>query len=365
MKKANSSNSHTLILKILEEARWCPSPDNIQPWQFKLLTETSFEIHCTDQSDWMVYDINGHVTWLTIGFLFETLNITALEFGYEIQYTKLNENTNQTIIFNAQLLTTTQGKSTLFSSIKSRSVQRKPMGSKPLTQTEKNELLACIPKEFSLQLFEAFTEKLQIGKLLYGNSTTRYMMKEGYHVHSKVIDWQQGNEYFSETKIPPKSLGVDPITTALTKWALADWSRFHFIERYLAGTVWAKFLMDFCTSITCSGHFLLTYKKPIETLDEFIESGKVIMRLWLTFEHLGLGFQPEYTPIMFAEMVRNNIDFSQDIRTMNNVKMMNNQLEAFLGEKNTLNSAYLARYGRSTSVKSRSIRKPLVELLIK
>ncbi len=364
MKNNSSSNPHNLVLKILEEARWCPSPDNIQPWRFKLLTETSFEIHCKDQSDWMVYDINGHVTWLSLGFLFETLNITALELGYEVQYTKLTQSAEQTIIFNAQLIPTTKNKSALFTSIKSRSVQRKPMGLKTLTLIEKNELLTCIPNEFSIHFFEKTSQKFKIGKLLYGNSTTRYIMEEGYRVHSKVIDWHKGNEQFSATKIPPKSLGIDPITTALTKWALADWSRFHFIEKYLAGTVWAKFLMDFCTSIRCSGHFLLTYNKPIETLEEFVESGQVVMRLWLTFEKLGLGFQPEYTPIMFAEMVRKNIQFSQNTKAMKNVKKMDDKLKYFIGEKNTFNSVYMARYGRSSVASSRSIRKPLSELLL-
>ena len=40
------------IKKILEQAIWCPSPDNLQPWQFKIIDEHSFEIHCKDASDW-------------------------------------------------------------------------------------------------------------------------------------------------------------------------------------------------------------------------------------------------------------------------------------------------------------------------
>ena len=365
MNNSEALNTSHIILSILEEAIWCPSPDNIQPWRFKIVNDTCFEIHCKDASDWMVYDITGHVTWLTLGFLFETLDITAAEFGYSLNYNKLVPNPHKTIIFNVQLQNNHTEKSLLFSSIKTRSVQRKLMGSKKLTIEEKKTLKTCIPEHFTLHIFESFTERFNIGKLLYGNSTTRYMMKEGYDVHSKVIDWEKGNEQFSTTKIPPKSLGVDPITTALTKWALAKWSRFHIIEKYLAGTVWAKFLMDFCTSIRCSGHFLLTSNKTPETLEEFIESGKVAMRLWLTCEKLGLGFQPEYTPIMFAEMVRNNITFSKDLRTMKHVVTMDKKFKKLIGEGNVINSAYLARFGRSERATARSTRKNLTDLLIK
>lgn len=357
-------NTNNLILTILDQARWCPSPDNIQPWRFKIIDDKSFEIHCKDASDWMVYDITGHVTWLTLGFLFETLNISASECGYTLHYQKAESPASHTTIFNVQLNNNNTTKNMLFAAIKTRSVQRKFMGSKKLTTEEKEALKACIPEHFSLHIYEKLSERFNIGKLLYGNSTTRYMMKEGYDVHSKVIDWEKGNEQFSTTKIPPKSLGVDPITTALTKWALAKWSRFHIVEKYLAGTVWAKLLMDFCTSIRCSGHFLLTSNKTPETIEEFIESGQVAMRLWLTCEQLELGFQPEYTPIMFAEMVRNNIPFSKDSRTMKNALTMDDKFKALIGEENVTNSAYFARFGRSKPATARSIRKPLTDLLI-
>lgn len=356
--------NNNIILTILDQARWCPSPDNIQPWRFKIINDTCFEIHCKDASDWMVYDITGHVTWLTLGFLFETLDISATELGYNLSYQKIESTSPQHTTFNVQLANSSTKSHVLFSSIKTRSVQRKLMGSQKLTIQEKEILQACIPNHFTLHIFESFIDRFNIGKLLYGNSTTRYMMKEGFDVHSKVIDWQKGCEQFSTTKIPPKSLGVDPITTALTKWALAKWSRFHIVEKYFAGTVWAKFLMDFCTSIRCSGHFLLTNNKTPETIEEFIESGKVAMRLWLTCEKLGLGFQPEYTPIMFAEMVRNKITFSTDTSTMQNAVTMDNKFKTLIGEENVRNSAYFSRFGRSKPATARSIRKPLADLLI-
>ena len=86
-------------------------------------------------------------------------------------------------------------------------------------------------------------------------------------------------------------------------------------------------------------------------------------RSWIRF--LGLGFQPEYTPIMFAEMIRNNITFSKDTRTMKNALKMDNQFNALVGKKSVTKSAYFARFGRSKQPTSRSIRKPLHELLIK
>ncbi|MBO9491833.1 hypothetical protein J7384_15850 [Endozoicomonas sp. G2_1] len=354
------------ILQILDSARWCPSPDNLQSWKFKIISETSFEIHCRDESDWMVYDLNGHVSWLTIGLLFETIDISAKQHGFNTRYEKRpNGDDQQLTIF---LVTLTADEITsqhpLFNAIKTRSVQRKLMGSKPLSEREKLAFEQCLPTGFELTWFESSSEKKKIGKLLYGNSHTRYVMKEGYDVHSKIIDFRKGYETFSPTKIPPKSLGVDPITQALTKWAMKSWSRFHFVEKYLFGTVWAKFRLDYLTAIKCSGHFLLTKTETDKSLDDFIETGRVVMRLWLTAETLGLGCQPEYTPIMFAEFQREGINFSTDARALQNASTMDEQFKGLVGEEKVRTCAFLARIGRSSAPTSRSVRKELSDLLI-
>lgn len=355
-----------LINNILEQARWCPSPDNLQPWRFKIIDDLSFEIHCKDESDWMVYDINGHVTWLTIGFLLECIDISASAHSATCSFRQCESSNAQVTIFNVTLtIDSNLKKNDLYDFIPSRSVQRKPMGTKKLTNDEKTLLAAQLTNDFTLHWFETLSEKYQVAKLLYGNSTTRYTMKEGYDVHSKVIDWRKGYEQHSPTKIPPKSLGVDPITVALTKWALAKWERFYVIERYFAGTVWAKFNMDFLTAIFCSGHFLLTRNTTATTLTDFIDSGRTIMRLWLTCEKIGLGFQPEHTPVMFAELQRNGTAFSKDERATANAKKMDDKFKYLVGEQQVATSVYLARVGRSKPPTARSVRKELQELIIK
>jgi hypothetical protein len=353
------------IKRILETALWTPSPDNLQPWRFKIINESSFEIHCKDESDWMVYDKNGHVTWLCIGFLFECIDIAAAEFAFKTQYEQQTSNHQQKTIFKVNLIADASiVQSPLFKLIPSRSVQRKPMSMKKLSAEEKQLLNSVIPEGFSIHWCESFSQKWAIGKLLFGNSYTRYAMKEGYDVHSKVIDWRKGYEEFSPTKIPPKSLGIDPLTVALTKWALAKWQRFHIIEKYFAGTVWARFLMDFQTSIRCSGHFLLTKETTATSLQDFIDSGRVVMRFWLTCQQLGLHFQPEHTPVMFSELIRNNTSFTDDLRANKNAKIMDDTFKKLFGRDLVKRSVYLARVGHAKAPTSRSMRKQLNELII-
>ena len=67
------------------------------------------------------------------------------------------------------------------------------------------------------------------------------------------------------------------------------------------------------------------------------------MRLWLTAETLGLGCQPEYTPIMFAEFQREGINFSTDARALQNASTMDEQFKGLVGEEKVRTCAFLAR----------------------
>jgi len=56
---------------VLDHGRWAPSGDNMQPWRFKLLDNSHFDIHGFDTRKHCVYDLNGHASQLALGMLLE------------------------------------------------------------------------------------------------------------------------------------------------------------------------------------------------------------------------------------------------------------------------------------------------------
>ena len=70
----------TLIEKIIENARWAPSGDNMQTWRFESIDEKHFVVHGSDTRDHCVYDLQGHASQLAIGTLLENIAIAAREF---------------------------------------------------------------------------------------------------------------------------------------------------------------------------------------------------------------------------------------------------------------------------------------------
>jgi molybdopterin/thiamine biosynthesis adenylyltransferase len=359
-KSVQSEQLLTLAEQVLDYARWAPSGDNTQCWRFELLSETSFIIHANDTREHVVYDLDGHSSHLAHGILLETLAIAASKFAHKVNIESDLTN-DKALKFTVKLEhDTTISENPLVPYIKTRAVQRRSMGTQKLTIAEKKLLESTLPVGFHLQWFESFDDKLAIAKLNFTNAKTRLTMKEAFAVHKEIIEWKA---QFSETKIPEQALGVDWATARLMQWMFHSWKRIEFANKYFAGTLMPRIQLDFIPSLKSCAHFALQAEKPLTTTEEYVEAGKVLQRLWLTTAKLGLGFQPEQTPVIFARYLNNRISFTQNRAVIQNAEKGKNMFESIV--RNSDNTVFLARVGRSELPKSRSTRLPLNKLIIK
>lgn len=348
--------------KVLEYARWAPSGDNTQCWRFKLDpdNEMAFTIDAYDTRDHVVYDKDGHASHLAHGMLLETLCIGASDYGLEAEIeSDLSDESH--IQFHVTLKENSKiTPSSLVPYIKTRTVQRRPMGSRELTQAEKTELEASLPDNFDIQWFESFEEKLAIAKLNFRNAKTRLTMKEAFYVHQEIIDW---GKQFSETKVPEQALGVNWITARLMQPLFKSWERMQFANNFLAGTILPRIQLDFIPSLRSSAHFAILAKEEPKSVAEYIEAGRAIQKFWLTSAKLGFGFQPEQTPVIFASFLRNNIEFTETQSVIDNAQKGKALFDTIVTDSDK--AVFLGRIGRSASPKSRSTRRPLSELIVK
>ena len=350
----------TIIEQILDYARWAPSGDNTQCWRFEIISDDTFVIHATDTRNNVVYDLNGHSSHLAHGILLETLEIVASKFGITL-IIKTDLTDDQQIKFTVLLKKAENlSEHPLVPFIKIRSVQRRAMGTRKLSDREKVELDKCLPVGYSIQWFESFSEKLAIAKLNFCNAKTRLTMKEAFVVHKEIIEWKV---QFSETKIPEKALGVDWITARLMQWMFKSWKRIEFANKYLAGTWMPRVQLDFIPSLKSSAHFAILADTKPTTAAEYITAGRVVQKFWLTCTKLGLGFQPEQTPVIFSNYLINDINFTSDKKVIENAKKGRARFEEIVC--NSSHTVFLGRIGRSQVATSRSIRLPLDKLIIK
>jgi len=357
--QVNESKPLTLAEKVLEQARWAPSGDNAQCWRFELTDDNSFVIHANDTRDHVVYDLDGHSSHLAHGILLETIDIVASQYGLTPQVTA-NLSNEELLKFEVTLIEDGNCiQSDLVPFIETRRVQRRAMGTRALTEVEKSKLESCLPEGFSVQWFESSSDKMAMAKLNFCNAKTRLTMKEAFSVHKEIIEWKA---QFSETKIPEQALGVDWLTARLMQWMFKSWNRIEFANKYLAGTFMPRIQLDFIPSLKSSAHFAISANKKPTTVAEYIVAGRAIQTFWLTTAKLGLGFQPEQTPVIFAKYLNNDLKFTEDNDVIKNAKKGKDMFEKLVN--NSENTVFMGRVGRSELPKARSTRLPLEKLII-
>src|SRR3569623_1684011 len=99
--------------------------------------------------------------------------------------------------------------------------------------------------------------------------------------------------------------------------------------------------------------------------EDYLAAGRALQRVWLTATRLGLQLQPEMTPLIFAEYVRNDLRFTTHEPGWLSAKRESAQLPRLLGPETCARAMFMGRIGAGPAPQARSVRLPLEELLIK
>lgn len=349
------------IWQILDLARWAPSGDNTQPWRFEIINEQHVVVYGHDTRHWCIYDLQGHASQLALGGLLETILIAASAHGMAASAQRRLTSSDDHPIFDVRLTPHQGSTDPLIPCITSRSVQRRPMRTRPLSAKEKEALEASVGSNFSVRWLEGWGYKFRTASLLFNNAKLRLTIPEAHAVHKQVIQW--GARY-SDDRMPGDSIGLDPITARLSRWLMHSWQRVDFFNTYLAGTLTPRIELDFVPALACAAHFVIAHKTAGgSTIDDYVAAGRAMQRFWLTAESLGLRLQPEMTPLIFSAYAREKIHFSGTTGASEHASRLAAQLSRLIGEDYSVRAVFMGRIGNASPAKSRSLRLPLDRLI--
>ncbi|MFT4582962.1 MAG: hypothetical protein ACI915_005068 [Gammaproteobacteria bacterium] len=351
------------IEPILELARWAPSGDNTQPWRFEIVDERHVIIHGFDTRSHCVYDLRGRASQLSIGVLLQTIKIAATKYQLRCEISRQTSAPEIAPCFDVRFVDDSNAvPDALVDSIEKRATQRRPMNWRSLSPSDKQQLSDAAGPNYSIEWWTLPAEKFRIARLLLKNARLRLITPEAFEVHRSVIEW---NAQFSETRIPDRALGLDPVGLRLTQWAMQDWTRMNLINSIPGGTLVSRLQLDFIPSLFCSGHFALIATKRPETIDDFIDAGMAVQRVWLQLTALERWMQPEMTPLIFSGYLHDKIDFTVQDRAVSLATALKNEFEGIVGKSKCERAVWMGRIGSSNGPQSRSIRQPLSALQTK
>lgn len=354
-------NDSSVLHKILDLARWAPSGDNTQPWRFEILAADHVVVHGFDTREHCVYDLDGHPSQIALGALLETAAVAASAAGLRMQAERRLGLPDTQPTFDLRFHTDpTITLDPLIDQIERRSVQRRSLSTRPLTDQEKTQLADALPKGYQLHWVEGRAAKWQAALLMFHSAKLRLTTPEAYRVHRDIIEW---NCRHSTNKVPDHALGVDPATMRLMRFVLKRWERVQFFNRYMAGTWAPRLQMDLLPSLLCAGHYALYAEHPPRSVDDYVAAGRAMQRLWLQLTAMNLLMQPEITPLVFARYAREGRCFSTIDGSSAAASLVKTGLERLLGREVADKAVFLGRVGEGAWPESRSLRIPLDQLM--
>lgn len=358
-------SNHSDLEKILELARWTPSGDNHQPWRFEIKNASEIIIHAEDDYDTDCYDFSGLPTMLACGMLLENIRIAATLYQRNVTWNYLDVG-NHKHQFNIKLShDDKQPVDPLANFIFLRSVDRRRFRLSSLTQKEKNILNSSITNHFHVRWFESTRQKWEMTKLNILSTNIRLRIPELYDIHRKVIDFEHS---YSENAIPINATGMGTLSKAAMKWAMKRSSRMNFLCKYLGATYSAALELDIIPGIFSGAHFAILPNKNLTNLplsEQYLLTGQAMQKFWLTATKLGLVLQPTFTTLAFVYYTNNQIKFTKDLSLIEKATQLTKKFkETFFDDA----VFFTGRIGRALTPQpstSRSVRKPLADLMIK
>jgi sulfur-carrier protein adenylyltransferase/sulfurtransferase len=349
------------LAEVLDLARWAPSGDNTQPWRFAVEAEDRVAVYGHDTRMRCIYDLDGHASQFSLGALLETIALAATRFGLGTQIQRRQGSPDERPIFDVTFRhDAARTEDTLVSQIRERRVQRRRLRLRDLTEREKRALENAVEPGFQMSWWEGWKGRGKFAWLNFANAKLRLTVPEAYRVHSDIIEW---DAELSADRIPDAALGASAPTLKLMRWAMKSWGRIDFLNRYLAGTLAPRVELDLVPGFACAAHCVLVARRAPEGLEDYVAAGRALQRFWLTATSLGLQFQPEYTPLVFARYSREDVPFTTSARGIEQARATRIALDRLLGPDVARRAMFLGRIGAGKPAQARSVRLPLERLM--
>ncbi len=351
------------IDEILYAARWAPSGDNEQPWQFERLGQQAVVIHLARQDVRNVYHYrDGEPNVLACGMLLESLRIAASAHGRRMEW-RVDRSLGPFRVHVQFAADEAIVPDPLYAALGQRSVDRNRYRTRKLTATERVSLEAALGGELQIDWHSTAAERWRFARLSAQATTVRLLAPETLPVHQKIIDW---NTNLSPTKIPAGALGLRPATLRIMRWALKDMGRTRQLNR-LGGAVTPTLEMDYVPILSSAAAFTLRFPvtgQGARDTGELLEAGIRIQRFWLTAARLGLALQPALAVLIFAHYGQHEVPFTADTTVRAKAKRLAHEFRRILGA-GTEDFVFMGRIGEPLPRIGviRSVRKPVADLM--
>lgn len=304
------------IKKILTEAVYAPSGDNIQPWRFEL-SGNELRVYNIPEKDTTLYNYKQHGSLIAHGALLENISIIAPVYGYSAVIDILPQQ-DPNLTAKISLTNGEKRQPELYPYIAKRCTNRKPYKNTALTEDKRQALLntALPEKSIGIKLIE---DENKIKPLAHAISQGDRLIFENKTIHGFLfshIRWNEQEEQKYKNGLYLKTMELSKGQEAAFR-LFKNWKIMNLFNRLGMPKMAVKGNEKIYSQGSALGAITMASPGPAD----YIYAGRVFQKLWLTATSFGLSLQP-LTALPFlmqkvfdgqtAEFSKNDVNIIQD-----------------------------------------------------
>ncbi|OIO20470.1 MAG: hypothetical protein AUJ23_00280 [Candidatus Magasanikbacteria bacterium CG1_02_32_51] len=311
------------IKKVILAGARAPSGDNSQPWRFRVKSGI-IESYNLPEKDNPIFNYKQRGSHVAHGALLENMKIVAAELGYDTKIKLFPNTVNDNLVSQLVLEkgSVEVKKDVLYQSIFQRAINRKKYSDTLLTDDQKTYLLNSVQEigEGKIFLVDDSEKKKLFGQAV---SKNEIVMLENEYLHNyffRDVRWTEKEELKHKNGLYLKTMELSPPAVLIFK-LLNNWKR--AVQLNKIGI--SKFVAKQNAVVYASGSVVGVITVSSQgTPEEFILAGRLMERLWLKVNKLGLSFHP-ITGVAYLMM--RILDNTNEVLSTEHIKIVKDSFE--------------------------------------
>lgn len=352
--------------KILAMANMAPSGGNIQPWIWVFDHKGILHLFHDQERSQSMLDFKGTGSLIAFGAAIENLRLTTANEGIEIEIT------NHILQFDEELICSVRFVAKyknpiqvpyfeLVEGVSLRCTNRKNTTRQLLEKSKLEELTEFAKSEgFTIKLTEEYSDLEGLAEIVGGMDRMRFFHEEGLMDFIKEVRWTEKDAIETRDGIDIATLELSG-TEKAAMGLLKDPRTVKFFRKFLMGFGLTKISKD---TITKSSAIMLLQGGKFSP-QTYLDGGKVLQRIWIKANMLGISFQPVTAMLFIFQKVLQEVNPGFTKEEALEIENLKSKFDRIFKNDNRTLDLFMFRLNVAGDPSVRSYRRDVKDTLIR
>lgn len=352
--------------KLLILANMAPSGGNIQPWIWVFDRKGILHLFHDQKRSHSMLDFKGTGSLVAFGAALENLRLAAAREGIEIEVINHIRNFEEELICSVRFVAKFKNPIQvphfeLVDGINVRCTNRKNTSRQFLEVSKLQELSDFATSEgFSIKFTEEYSDLEGLAEVVGGMDRMRFFHEEGLMDFIKEVRWTEKDALATLDGIDIATLELSG-TEKAAMGLLKDPRTVKFFRKFLMGFGLTKISKD---TITKSSAIMLLQGDKFSPMT-YLEGGKVLQRIWIKANMLGISFQPVTAMLFIFQKVLQETNHGFSPEETAEIQKLKSKFDRIFKNGNTSTDLFMFRLNVAGDPSVRAFRRNVKDTLIR